>query len=74
MRWLNSITDAMNMNWGKLWEMARDKEAWRAAVHGVAESDTTGHLSSISIQPPSPSLAVSTSLFSMSASLFLPCK
>ena len=37
MRWLDSITDAMHMNLGKLWEMVRDREAWHAAVHGVTK-------------------------------------
>ena len=40
MRWLDSITDAINMNLGKLQEMLRDREAWRAAVHGVGKSRT----------------------------------
>ena len=40
MRWPDSITDAMNMNLGKLQEMVRDREAWRAAVHGITKSWT----------------------------------
>ena len=44
MRWLDSITDAMNMNLDKFQRMVRDREAWRAAVHGVTELDTTGRM------------------------------
>ena len=51
MRWLDNIIDSMDMSLSKVWEMVKDREVWRAAVHGAAELDNKKRLSVKELMP-----------------------
>ena len=73
MRWLDGITDSMGMILSKLREIMKVREAWRAAVRGVAESNTTYQLNNNKKQPPtSPAGLIMTPLNSSKLSIILP--
>ena len=61
MRWLDDIIDSMDMNLSKLWEIVKDRGAWRAAVHGVTKSQTQRLENSLPLEPKMAALIISSS-------------